>query len=195
MSITIHNNTQYYIHVVLSQVGPLYDAVIPPGQEYTFQTGRVYFTISATKYDHEEQCNRISTADIALPIVGLSTLVGVVATSLAGLGVGIYVGISTGALAACVEAGTISVCSCCAAAGVGAAGTGTGTAASAVGVVEKSVEAGKMMLVKDVAGFVKKLLPMGYSGEVNQRNVLARNKGVHWHVDLMNGVLSLRKGD
>ena len=88
-SLLIDNRTQHPINVILSQVGPLYQLLIPPNRMGIFEgVGRVHFTVEVGKL-HTSKHKQLTTWDKALPIIG--TVCGSVA-----VGVGIASGVLTG---------------------------------------------------------------------------------------------------
>ncbi|KAG2373962.1 hypothetical protein C9374_011627 [Naegleria lovaniensis] len=106
-SLLIDNKTSHTINVILSQVGPLHQLIIPPGRLGIFEgIGRVHFTIEVGPFDISRD-KIISNWDKALPIVGsvcagVAAGVGLAAGALAGVGlIGIgaaaaFGGVSTG---------------------------------------------------------------------------------------------------
>ncbi|KAF0971831.1 hypothetical protein FDP41_010054 [Naegleria fowleri] len=90
-SLLIDNKTSHTINVILSQVGPLHQLIIPPGRLGIFEgIGRVHFTIEVGPFDISRD-NLISNWDKALPIVGsvcagVAAGLGLAAGALAGIG-------------------------------------------------------------------------------------------------------------
>ncbi|KAH3765000.1 hypothetical protein Pelo_3137 [Pelomyxa schiedti] len=74
-SIAIDNNTPYMLHVVIMQVGPLFDAIVPCRSQKVIDCGaRVWFTVAVSKTTTEDAEHvRITKGDVAKPIVLVTT--------------------------------------------------------------------------------------------------------------------------
>ena len=70
-SLSVCNNTNHHVHVILEQVGPLYDVVLRPGETHTFEVGRVWFSVRAACFVHQSQ--NITTWKTLRPMLFMST--------------------------------------------------------------------------------------------------------------------------
>lgn len=65
-SVRVANQTEIPLVFVVRQVGPLHWKVLQPGERWSKQTGRVWFTLDAFPYDGN---NEPTDADVALSIL------------------------------------------------------------------------------------------------------------------------------
>ena len=136
----IKNETIWPLQISLSQVGPLYFDVIPPGQTFTRDTGAVWFTVRASIFLDEK--DRITDWDAVMPV---AIIVGSVVIAAVTAGAAAYAGgpaLVTAGMAGISGVTGLSTASALATATAASALVGAGFSASAALVIGGAVVGG-----------------------------------------------------